>query len=67
MTSEPLSEEVPVRNPELLQDSLEWGSGAKDCKAKVYVDFKKMPETEINNLIAKANKARLETTKEVQQ
>jgi hypothetical protein len=67
MTPSPVDEEVPVKNPDLLQDSLEWGSGAKDCKAKIYVDFKKMPENEINELIAKANKSRLETLKEVQQ
>jgi hypothetical protein len=67
MTPEPLNDsEVPVRNPDLLQDSLEWGSGAKDCKAKIYVDFKKMNSEEINKLVEKVNKIRQETLKEVQ-
>jgi ribosomal protein S24E len=67
MTPSPVDDEVPVRNPDLLQDSLEWGSGAKDCKAKIYVDFKKMSDEEIKILIERANKLRIETSKEVQQ
>ncbi len=42
-------------------DSLEWGSSAKDCKVKIYVDIKKMSSETINELIAKANKARQAT------
>lgn len=39
-------------------DSLEWGSSAKDCKVKLYIDLKKMSEEEIKTLITKANRMR---------
>jgi hypothetical protein len=44
-------------NPD-FQDSLEWGSIAKDCKAKIYYNIKTMNDNEIKVLIDRANNLR---------
>lgn len=52
-----------IASPE-FQDSFEWGSGAKDCKAKVYLDVKSMSVEEMKRMIDKAQLVRAHAVKE---